>query len=166
MAGLQGLPQPEDRIAEWQRAWDEMTDRHLEGEEVQAEDDMAAHRKRPDAWAVSWKNRRLLILEFTRPNDRGELSLRETDQYKTARYRPLRDLLVRLLPGWEVEIQTYTVGIRGSHDPDRWYAQMRKLEVTAARAERLMQDMVEQALTELTDIYSVRYAALQHAHHA
>ena len=27
VAGLQGLPQPEDRIAEWQRAWDEMTDR-------------------------------------------------------------------------------------------------------------------------------------------
>ena len=79
---------------------------------------------------------------------------------------PLRDLLVRLLPGWEVEIQTYTVGIRGSHDPDRWYAQMRQLEVTAAQAERLMQDMVEQALTELTDIYSVRYAALQHANHA
>ena len=43
---------------------------------------------------------------------------------------------------------------------------MRQLEVTAAQVERLMQDMVEQALTELTDIYSVRYAALQHAHHA
>jgi hypothetical protein len=166
VAGLQGLPQPEDRIAEWQSAWDEMTDLHLEGEEVQADVDRAAYRKRPDAWAVSWENRRLLILEFTRPNDKGELSLRETDQYKTARYRPLRDLLARLLPGWEVVIQTYTVGIRGSHDPDRWYAQLRQLEVTAARAERLMQDMVEQALTELTDIYSVRYAALQHAQHA
>ena len=85
---------------------------------------------------------------------------------RTARYRPLRDLLVRLLPGWEVEIQTYTVGIRGSHDPDRWYAQMRQLEVTAAQSERLMQDMVEQALTELTAIYNVRYAALRHANHA
>ena len=29
-----------------------------------------------------------------------------------------------------------------------------------------MQDMVEQALMELTDIYNVRYAALQHANHA
>ncbi len=49
-----------------------------------------------------------------------------------------------------MEIKTYTVGIRGSHDPNRWYAQLRRLEVTVARAERLMQDMVEQALTELT----------------
>ena len=65
-----------------------------------------------------------------------------------------------------MEIQTYTVGIRGSHDPDKWYAQLRRLEVTVARAERLMLGMVEQALTELTDIYSVRYAALQHAQHA
>ena len=73
---------------------------------------------------------------------------------------------MRLLQGWEVEIQTYTVGIRGSHDPDRWYAQMRQLEVTAAQSERLIQDMVEQALTELTAIYNVRYAALRHANHA
>ncbi len=78
------------------------------------------------------KKRRLVILEFTRPNDRGELSLHETDLYKMARYKSLRDLLARLLPGWEVEVQTYTVGIRGSHDPDRWYAQ-RPLEVTVAR---------------------------------
>ncbi len=53
-----------------------------------------------------------------------------------------------------MEVQTYTVGIRDSHYPNRWYAQLLLLEVTVARAELLMQDMVEQALTELTDIYS------------
>ncbi len=60
-------------------------------------------------------------------------------------------------------MQTYTVGIRGSHDPDRWYTQLLRFEVTVARAELLIQDMVEQTLTELTDIYSEWYAALQHA---
>jgi hypothetical protein len=59
---------------------------------VQADTYIAAQRKRPDAWAVSWEKLRLLILEFTRPNDRGELSLHETDQYKTARYKSLLDL--------------------------------------------------------------------------
>jgi hypothetical protein len=97
VAGLQGLPQPEEQIDAWQRAWDEVDDLHLEGEEVQADADMAAQRKWPDAWAVSWEKWRLLILEF------GELSLHETDLYKTARYKSLRDLLARLLPGWEVE---------------------------------------------------------------
>ena len=166
VAGLQGLPQPADQIEEWQRAWDEVTDMHLEGEEEQAEADAATQRKRPDAWAVSWDKRCLLILEFTRPNDRCELSLHDTDMLKTARYSPLRDRLARLLPGWEVDIQTYTVGIRGSHDPDRWQAQLHRFGMTAARAERLMRDMVSQALTELTDLYSVRYAALQRQQHA
>ena len=85
-----------------------------------------------------------------------------------ARYKSLRDLLARLLPGRKVEVQTYTtVGIRGSHDPVRWYAQLRlgRFEISAARAERLMQKMVTQALTELANIYSIRYEALQQAQH-
>ncbi len=49
VAGLQGLPQPEERIDAWQQAWDEVDDLHLEVEEVQADADMAAQRKRPDA---------------------------------------------------------------------------------------------------------------------
>jgi hypothetical protein len=63
----------------WQRAWDEVTDLHLEGEEVQADADMATQRKRPDAWAVKWGKRRLPTLEFTRPKDRCELSLHATN---------------------------------------------------------------------------------------
>ncbi len=38
--------------------------------------------------------------------------------------------------------------------------------MTSARAERLMQDTVSQALTELTDIYNVQYVALQRQQHA
>jgi hypothetical protein len=59
----------------------------LEGEEEQPETD--TQRKRPDAWAVSWDKRHLLILEFTWPNDRCELSLHDTDTLKTARFTPL-----------------------------------------------------------------------------
>ena len=64
-----------------------------------------------------------------------------------------------------MDIQTYTVGIRGSHDPDRWHANLRRLCMTAARAERLMWGMVSQALTELTDLYGVQYTALQRQQH-
>ncbi len=69
VAGLLDLPQPEDQIEEWQRAWDEIEDMHLEDEGESVDDDAAFRRKRPDAWAVSWDKRYLLILEFTRPND-------------------------------------------------------------------------------------------------
>jgi hypothetical protein len=82
--GLQGLQQPEVQINAWQQAWDEVTDEPLEVEEVQADADMAVQRKRPDAWAVSWEKRCLLILEFTMPKDRCELSLNDTDLLKSA----------------------------------------------------------------------------------
>ena len=78
VAGLQGLPQPADLLDDWQRAWDEVADEDLEGEGEQDDVDAATPRKRPDAWAVSWDKRVLLILEFTRPNDRCALSLYDT----------------------------------------------------------------------------------------
>ncbi len=126
-----------------------MDDLHLEGEEVQADADMAAQRKRPDAWAVSWEKRRLLIQEFTRPNDRGELSIHETDLYKTARYKSLRDLLARLLPGWEVEVHTYTVGIRGSHDPNSMDLIQVGVSVTSSRKEESSESVPRRAQPSL-----------------
>ena len=72
VADILGLPQPEDRLGEWQQAWDEIEDMYLEGEGEPADADATFQRTRPDAWAVSWdkaEKRSLLILEFTRPND-------------------------------------------------------------------------------------------------
>ncbi len=94
--GLRGLPQPEDQIKEWQQALDELTDIQLEVQEEDTEGIIP--RKRPAAGAVRWGGGCLLIWVFTRPHDRGELSLHETDALKTARYTPLRDLLASLLP--------------------------------------------------------------------
>ncbi len=99
VAGLQGLQQPEDQIDEWKRAWDEFTDTTLEGEEEQADTD--TQRKRPDAWTVSWDKRHIFILELTWQN-RCELFFYDPDTLKTPRYTPLRNVLARLLPGWEV----------------------------------------------------------------
>ncbi len=105
---------------------------------------------------VNWKEQCLLILEFIRPNDRFELSLHDTDTLKMVLYSPLRDRLARPLPAWTVGIiQTYTVSIQGSHNLDRWHANLGQLRMTATRVERLMLDMVSQALTELIDLYSV-----------
>ncbi len=137
VAGLQGLPQPEELIPEWQRAWDELTDLTLDGEEEDMDTDTMIQRKRPNAWVVHWGKRCLFILEFTRPNDRDIFALQDTDSLKTARYTPPRDRLVMLLPAWEVGIQTYTMGIRGSHDQDRWCVNLTQLGLPATRIEAL-----------------------------
>ena len=82
--------------------------------EVQEEDtEGRIQPKPPDAWAVNWEERRLLIIEFTRQNDRGELSLHETETLKAARYTSLRDLLASLLPWWKLRILTFSLGILG-----------------------------------------------------
>jgi hypothetical protein len=77
--------------------------------------DAATQRKRPDAWAVRWDKKCLPILDFTRPNDRFALALQNTDTYKMKRYIPLSNQITECLPGCEVEIQTFTVGIRESY---------------------------------------------------
>ncbi len=78
MAGLQGLQQPEELIAEWQCSWDEMTDLKLVGEEEDMDTDVMIQLKRPDAWAIHWGKRCLFIYELTRPNDRDALALQDT----------------------------------------------------------------------------------------
>ncbi len=63
--------------------------------------DTVAQRKLPDSWEMHWGKFCLLFLDFTRPNDRDVLAraLQDTDSLKTARYTPLRERLVTLLPG-------------------------------------------------------------------
>jgi hypothetical protein len=53
------------------------------------------------------------------------------------------------------------MGIRGSHDSDKWKENLNRLGVTGNRANRLLHDLVSQTLVELTGLYKVRYAALQ-----
>ncbi len=112
--------------------------------------------------AVKWEELNLVIMEFTRPNDRGERSCHETNILKTARYTPLRDLLASLLPKLKVSILTFSLGIRGSYIPDRWTAQQNRLGLMGSQVEKLMEGMVSQALQEMTAMYSTRYAAIEH----
>jgi len=70
---------------------------------------------------------------------------------------------MQYLPGWRVEIQAYSMGIRGSHDLGRWKEQLSGLGVSERRISNLIRDMVALTLGELTELYSIRYAALQNA---
>ena len=66
------------------------------------------------------------------------------------------------MPGWEVDVIPFTLGVRGSIDELSWKAKLRRLGVSDAAADRLMLSIVKQVLTEMTSIYSVRQAALLH----
>ena len=164
VVGLQGLNPPSNRMDEWYRAMEEVEEEQLEVEvgedEVQSSASML--RKRPDAWAVSWEARKLFIMEFTRPNDRAADFSLSTDIAKSERYLPLKVRLSHLMPGWEVDVIPFTLGVRGSIDELSWKAKLRRLGMPDAAADRLMLSIVKQVLTEMTSIYSVRQAALLH----
>ena len=101
-------------------------------------------------------------MEFTRPNDRAADFSLSTDIAKSERYLPLKVRLSHLMPGWEVDVIPFTLGVRGSIDELSWKAKLRRLGMPDAAADRLMLSIVKQVLTEMTSIYSVRQAALLH----
>ena len=163
VAGLQGIPVPQDAMTDWYRMCDEITDDDLITD-MAADLSLASsiRRKRPDGWAVHWGRRMIRILEFTRCNDYRQDWRETTEQYKSARYQPLRDRMTELLPrGWSVEIVNFTVGIRGSFAESRWTTALTALGVSEAGVATLMAALVAQCLTELNTLYSTRAAALR-----
>ena len=163
VVGLQGLPAPQDAMADWNRMCDELTEQDLEtGTEAQLALASGIRRKRPDGWAVHWGRRLIRILEFTRCNDYRSDWRETTEEYKTDRYQPLRDKMAGALPrGWSVEIVNFTLGIRGSYAETRWTAALTALGVSEAGVAHLMAALVTQCLTELNELYSTRAAALR-----
>ncbi len=66
-------------------------------------------------------------------------------------------LILEFTPHHEAERQVCAVGAD---------LNLSRFGLTPARTERLMRDLVSQTLTELSDLYSVRYAALRHDQNA
>jgi len=159
--GLRGIEVPLDSMTEWQSMCDELADEEL----VLVGDDAALsssiRRKRPDAWAVHWGRRVVFILEFTRPNDGADDWQTRTDTYKEERYRPLRDKLAALLPGWKVETIAFSLGIRGSFNEEKWRTDLARLKVPRPAMDKLMHELVAKCLVSLGDIYRTRQAALR-----
>ena len=162
MDTLRGLPQPIEQIDTWQRMWDEISDTDLEAAMDSTEEgDESLRRKRPDAWAIHWGARKLIMLEYTRPADRAEDALQATDALKIARYAPLRDRLLSLLPGWTVTIQSYAMGVRGSYLPEIWRANLAGFGLRERTVDNILREQVAHTLVELTNLYDVRQAALR-----
>ena len=123
--------------------WNRMID-ELEGSELEA--DVLGRRQvlarlRPDAWAISWSSRQILLLELTRAHEWHQEQSRATDESKIGRYARLR------------EIST-------------WARLLNRVWVsTWATQVCFLQDLTWQVLEELDKLYGVRSAALQQTRH-
>ena len=85
VAGLLGIPVPEEVMTDWGRMGDELNDQDLATETAA---DLALtsgiRRKRPDAIAVHWGRRMVRILEFSRVNDFREDWCETVERHKPA----------------------------------------------------------------------------------
>ena len=160
--GLRGIPVPIDSMDVWQRMCDELGEEDLVLPVADVALTSGIRRKRPDAWAVHWGRRVLYILEFTRPNDWADDWQTRTDAYKTERYTPLRDRIATLLPRWNIEIVTFSLGIRGSYNEPKWQTDLGRFEIKDRSMNKLMRELVDRCLTALSEIYKTRAAALRH----
>ena len=103
----------------------------------------------------------MAILEFTSGYDWRPNSHTETDQYKTARYLPLRDKLQKCLgDAWSVKVVPFTIGVRGSYEETAWAARLARFGLTGTQVTALMTDLVTNCLTEHDAILLTRIAAI------
>lgn len=118
-------------------------------------------RKRPDGFAISWSQRKVYILEFTRAYDSSEDWAEVTDERKRRRYAPLQEKMGRHLPfPWQVDTLLFTVGVRGSLEEITWRASLSRLGFDEGQVTRLERSLISQALAEFDGLLGTWRAAL------
>jgi hypothetical protein len=160
---------PLDLRDEWMRMCDEVTNEDIGGLEEDEEGETnglsgagSVRRKRPDAIAVNWGRRQLVILEFTRAYDSRAEWAEVTDEGKRRKYRSLQNKLKSNLPEqWQVETIAFSVGVRGSVDEVRWLQDLSRFGLRGKDATNLLGTLVVQALIECDEILATRQAALE-----
>ena len=162
VSSLRALDVPIDMHDSWNGMVDEL-------DEMETDDDDqpgVLTRLRPDAWAVSWGKRQVLLLELTRAHDWRQDWASVTDTFKVQRYAQLQTRMQALLPrGWMVETVPLTIGVRGSLHEPTWRRILDRFGIeTRATQELFFHDLTRQALEELDRMYGVRSEALRRQH--
>lgn len=118
-------------------------------------------RLRPDAVAIRWDRRSLFLLEVTRPYD-SKLDFSErADLTKLARYQAVVDRFKAVAPHWHAETIPFTIGIRGTFDEGAWSRRLADLDISQDSIPRLLNRVVDVALSALDVVYEARSSALR-----
>ena len=162
VSSLRAIDVPLDLYNTWNRMVDELEEWVSENNTSGGDRQPRLGRLRPDAWAVSWSKRQVLILELTRAYDWRQDWYITTDQTKVQRYLLLQEQMQDLLPqGWRVETVPLTVGIRGSFDEESWRQTLSRFKMHEDDQDKFMHAVIRQVLEELDLLYGVRSEALR-----
>ena len=151
---------------DWQRALDEISNTDLEtAMDGAGEGSEQLRLKRPVALGISLGAHKFLIMEYTRPNNTTTDAIQAINALKTTPYTQLHNRLLRLLPGWKVEIQTYTMGISRTFSSTIWQANPTAFWLKGKKVDSIVCKQAAHTLTELTALYNTCHAALQQSSH-
>lgn len=117
-------------------------------------------RKRPDGFAVNWATRSFFILEYTRCYDAQADALERADAFKTERYRRLLQALLKRLGGaWSGMTLTFSTGVRGSIDEDKWVRNLKLLGLDEKKCASAIRRAVGSTLEAMDELFAARTAA-------
>ena len=124
-----------------------------------AQDTVDISRWQPDFVLISWKHKKIAILELTRPSDVLAVQLEEAYRRKIQKYAPILSALQYYIQdGWAIEILPWVVGIRGLANTKHLHAALAFLDIPRQKWKDVIEDSVLASVRALAYMHTIRYA--------
>jgi hypothetical protein len=117
-------------------------------------------RWQPDFTLVSWKRKRIAVLELTRPSDMLNVQLEEAYRRKKRKYYPIKSALYQYIrEGWIIEILPWVIGIRGLADTVHLQTALAFLDIPKQKWKAIIEDSVLASVRALAYMHRIRYSS-------
>ena len=117
-------------------------------------------RWQPDFILVSWKRKRIAVVDLTRPSDMLSAQLEEAYRSKKRKYGPVRSALHHYIrEGWTIEILPWVIGIRGLTDTASLQQALSFLDISQQKWRDIIEDSVLASVRALAYMHKVRYSS-------
>ena len=116
-------------------------------------------RWQPDFILISWKRKRIAVLELTRPSDMLTVQLDEAYRRKKRKYCPIKAALhYYIREGWTIEILPWVIGIRGLADTVHLQTALSFLDIPQQKWAAIIEDSVLASVRALAYMHRIRYS--------
>jgi hypothetical protein len=116
-------------------------------------------RWQPDFILISWKRKRIAVLELTRPSDMLTVQLDEAYRRKKRKYCPIKAALhYYIREGWTIEILPWVIGIRGLADTAHLQTALSFLDIPKQKWAAIIEDSVLASVRALAYMHRIRYS--------
>jgi hypothetical protein len=133
--------------------------RGAKGAQEAEQDTVDISRWQPDFVLVSWKYKKIAILELTRPSDMLIAQMEEAYRKKIQKYAPILSALQHYIhAGWNIEILPWVVGIRGFVDTKHLQAAFAFLDIPKPKWKDMIEASVLASVRALAYMHKIRYS--------